>query len=127
MEPGALSPVHLGWLDAGARIGAAIILAFALGLERFVHKKPVDFRPFVIISLPSCALTIGIVEFAYSASAPELSVDPAKVVSGIMTGIGFLGAGAIFREQHAVQGAGSAASIWAAGATGTYAGLASYG
>lgn len=123
MEPGTLSPVHLSWLDAAARIIAAVVLSLALGLERFFHKKPVDFRPFVIISLASCALTIAIVEFAYRASDPELSIDPAKVVSGIMTGIGFLGAGAMFRERRVVQGAGSAAAIWAAGAMGIVCGL----
>lgn len=123
MELGTISPVHLSWFDAAARMGGALALSLALGFERFIHKKPIDFRPFVIIALASCALTIGIVEFAYRASDPELSVDPAKVASGIMTGIGFLGAGAIFREQHVVQGAGSAAAIWAAGATGIVCGL----
>lgn len=123
MEAGTISPVHLTWLDVAVRVAAALVLSFALGLERFVHKKPVDFRPFMIIGLASCALTIAIVEFAYRASDPELSVDPAKVVSGIMSGIGFLGAGALFREKHVVQGAGSAAAIWAAGALGVVCGF----
>lgn len=123
MEIGTFGPVHIGWIDALARLGAALLLSFVLGLERFLRKKPVDFRPFVIISLASCALTLGISEYAFRADDAQLSIDPAKVVSGVMTGIGFIGAGALFREEHTVFGAGSAASIWASGAIGLVCGL----
>lgn len=123
MEIGTFEPVHIGWLDALARIAAALLLSFMLGFERFVRKKPVDFRPFVIIALASCSLTLGISEYALRADDPQLSVDPAKVVSGVMTGIGFIGAGALFREEHTVLGAGSAASIWASGAIGLVCGF----
>lgn len=123
MEFGSLSPVHVSWIDALARVGAASLLSLALGIERFVHKKPVDFRPFVIIALASCALTLSITEFAYKADDAQLSIDPAKVLSGIMSGIGFIGAGALFREKHIVHGAGSAASIWASGAIGIVCGF----
>lgn len=123
MEPGTFAPLHLQWADVAARFGAALVLSLVLGIERFARRKPIDFRPFAIISLASCALTIGIIEFAFRADDPSLSIDPAKVISGIMTGIGFLGAGALFREKHIVQGAGSAASVWAAGAIGIVCGL----
>jgi len=123
MEPGTLSPLHIGWHDAGARVGAALLLSLALGIERFVHRKPIDLRPFLIIALTSCALAIAITEFAYRESDPDLSIDPAKVISGIMTGIGFLAASALFRERRVVQGAGSAAAIWASGAIGIVCGL----
>lgn len=125
MEMGAFGPVHISWVDALARVGAALLLSLALGIERFLHKKPVDFRPFVIIALASCAITLGIIELAYRTDDAQLSIDPAKVVSGVLTGIGFIGAGALFREQHTVHGAGSAASIWAAGAIGITCGLGS--
>ena len=52
-----------------------------------------------------------------------LAVDPSRVVQGILTGIGFIGAGALFREQHIVYGAGSATSIWASGAIGLICGF----
>lgn len=123
MEIGPYGPVHLSWLEGLARIAAALVLSLGLGLERFLRKKPVDFRPFVIIALASCALMIGIIEFAYRSDDQQLSIDPARVISGTLTGIGFIGAGALFREQHTVQGAGSAASIWAAGAIGICCGL----
>ena len=123
MEAGAFSPVHISWLDALARVGAACLLSLALGVERFVRKKPIDFRPFIIIALASCALTLSISEYAYRADDAQLSIDPAKVLSGIMSGIGFIGAGALFREKHVVHGAGSAASIWSSGAIGIVCGF----
>ena len=123
MDASAFHPVYITWLDVTLRVAAALVLSLALGLERFWRRKPVDFRPFVIIALASCALSLSIVEFAYRADDDSLSVDPAKVLSGVMSGIGFIGAGALFREEHAVQGAGSAAAIWASGAIGLVCGL----
>lgn len=110
-------------MDAILRLGAALLLSLALGMERFLRKKPIDFRPFVIIALASSALTVSIIEFAYGTQHERISIDPARVLSGVMTGIGFIGAGALFREDHTVYGAGSAASIWAAGAIGLICGL----
>ncbi len=123
MEAGAFGPVHVTWLDAIARIGAATLLSLALGMERFLRRKPIDFRPFVIIAVAACALTLGMSEFGHRTTDPQLSVDATRVVSGVMTGIGFIGAGALFRERYTVYGAGSAASIWASGAIGIISGF----
>lgn len=123
MEAGTFGPVHLTWLDVLARIGAALVLSLALGLERFLRKKPIDFRPFVIISLASCTLVLAVSEFGVKVNDTDLAVDASRVVQGILTGIGFIAAGALFREQHTVYGAGSATSIWAAGALGLICGF----
>lgn len=123
MEIGAFHPVHLTFPEAFLRMGGALALSLCLGLERFLRKKPIDFRPFVIISVASCALAIGIIEFAYGTDDETMSIDPGRVLSGVMSGIGFLGAGALFREDKTVHGAGSAASIWASGAIGLICGL----
>lgn len=123
MEPGTFFPVHLAWVDAIARIGFSILLALAIGIERFVHNKPVDFRPFVIISLSSCGLGLLVMQLPFTSADTNLSIDPAKVISGVMGGIGFLGAGALFRDGDIVKGAASAASIWSAGAIGLICGM----
>ena len=123
MEAGAFIPVNIGWADALARIAFSIVFALSIGVERFVYKKPVDFRPFVIISLSSCGLGLLVVELPFTSTDSNLSIDPAKVISGVMSGIGFLGAGALFREGDIVKGAGSAASIWSAGAIGLICGM----
>jgi len=116
-------PVTISFPEALLRVGLSILFALSIGVERFVHKKPVDFRPFVIISLASCGLGIIAVELPFTSGDPNLSVDPAKVISGVMSGIGFLGAGALFRQVDIVKGAGSAASVWAAGAIGLTCGM----
>lgn len=123
MESGTFAPINLGWLDVLLRIAAAIALSLALGVERFLRKKPIDFRPFVIIALASSTLVIGVSEYGFKVDDSALAVDPSRVVQGVLTGIGFIAAGALFREDHTVYGAGSATSIWAAGAIGLLCGF----
>lgn len=117
------TPVSLNWADMLTRLGAACLCAGVLSIERYLRKKPVDFRPFIIISVVSAALMIAITEFATTATNETFSIDPAKVFNGILSGIGFLGAGALFRDKDVVRGAGSAAAIWASGAIGIICGL----
>jgi len=125
MEPGTFSPEHISWTEAGARIACAIVLPFVIGLERFIRKKPIDFRPFVIISVAACGLSIASLELVHKTFDSQLVVDPTRTFEGVVTGIGFLGAGAMFREKNFVQGAGSAAAIWGAGAIGIVCGIGS--
>ncbi len=116
-------PSAMSWLDVALRLGFATILPLIIGLERFFHKKPIDFRPFVIISVAACGLLIGSVELLQSQSDDQAQIDPTRVIEGVITGIGFIGAGAMFRQGNYVQGAGSAASIWCAGAIGLVCGM----
>ena len=95
-------PDTISWTEALWRLGAATLLPFLIGLERFIRRKPIDFRPFVIISIAACALAIGAMELLESTSDPQSDIDPSRVF---------------------VQGAGSAASIWAAGAIGLICGF----
>jgi len=116
-------PDSISWAEALWRLGAATFLPFLIGLERFIRRKPIDFRPFVIISVGACGLAIGAMELVESTFDPQTQIDPSRIFEGVITGIGFLGAGAMFREGSFVQGAGSAASIWAAGAIGLVCGF----
>lgn len=123
MEAGLFSPLHLSWSEALLRLAAGALLPFLIGLDRFFRKKPIDFRPFVIVSLSACCLSLAIMELAHRASDPQVDVSPARVFSGVITGIGFLGAGAMFRENNYVKGAGSASAIWASGVIGIVCGI----
>ncbi|KTF67614.1 MgtC/SapB family protein [Sphingomonas sp. HT-1] len=123
MEPGTFSPIHIPWGEALLRIGASLLLPLLIGLERFLRRKPIDYCPFVIVSLGACALSLAILELAVRTRDPQLDVGPGRVFAGVITGIGFLGAGAMFREENYVKGAGSAASIWAAGVIGILCGI----
>lgn len=116
-------PEAITLVDAFWRLGAATLFPFLIGLERFLRRKPIDFRPFVIISVAACGLAIGAMELVESSADPQTRIDPSRVFEGVITGIGFLGAGAMFRRGSFVQGAGSAAAIWAAGAIGLICGF----
>ena len=110
-------------IDFVLRMGAATLLPFLIGMERFLRRKPIDFRPFVIISVSACGLAVGAMEMMAQTAAPQAQIDPSRVFEGVITGIGFLGAGAMFRRGSFVQGAGSASAIWAAGAIGLICGF----
>lgn len=77
----------------------------------------------MIVSRAACALSLSIMELAKRSSGPDVDLGLSRVFSGVITGIGFLGAGAMFRKDTFVKGAGSAASIWAAGAIGLICGV----
>lgn len=113
-----LSPQTMPWLDAIFRLAAATFLPLLIGLERLSRQKPIDFRPFIIISVGACGLLIASIELLHMLADPQFRLDPTRVIQGVITGIGFLGAGAMFREGSYVQGAGSAAAMWSAGAIG---------
>ena len=117
------TPSTIEWIDVALRMGAATLLPFLIGVERFVHRKPIDFRPFVIISVAAAGLLIGSTELLQSNDDSQARIDPTRVIEGVITGIGFIGAGAMFREGNFVQGAGSAAAIWCAGAIGLVCGM----
>lgn len=123
MTGGMFAPQTLDWLTFGIRMGAAALLPLLIGLERFVRRKPIDFRPFVIISVGACGLAVCTLELMPGAYPERVEIDPSRVLEGVITGIGFLGAAAMFREGSFVQGAGSAASIWVAGAIGLACGF----
>lgn len=114
----AFAPQTITWADALLRLFAATALPLIIGLERFFRRKPIDFRPFIIISVGACGLLLASTELLQATADPQSRIDPTRVIQGVITGIGFLGAGAMFRKGSFVQGAGSAAAIWAAGAVG---------
>ena len=118
-----LAPDSLSWTTSLLRLLAATLLPLAIGLERFLARKPIDFRPYVVISVVSCALMLGTSDYLLTFSSPAPSIDPTRVMQGVITGIGFLGAGAMYRDGDYVKGAGTAASIWSAGAIGLVCGV----
>lgn len=117
------APDTMSWAQALLRLAMATVLPLLIGLERYSRNKPIDFRPFVIISVGACGLVIASMEMLLAINDPNSIMDPTRVIQGVITGIGFLGAGAMFREGNFVQGAGSAAAIWVAGVIGLTCGM----
>lgn len=95
----------------------AVALGGVVGIERELIHKPAGLRTHMLVSLGSCLFTIVSIGFSF---------DPARIASGIVAGIGFIGAGTIWAEKDKVQGITTAASLWATAAIGLTVGIGDY-
>jgi len=105
------------------RIMAAAILGAIVGLQRETTHKPAGLRTHMLVSLSTAV-------FVISSAALGLSTEGvSRVIQGIVTGIGFIGAGSILKvsDQHEVKGLTTAASVWMTAAIGVTVGLGSLG
>ena len=110
-------------IEAVLRLLLATFLGAVIGFQRERAHKPAGLRTHILISLGSALFTIvSIMGFTGT-------VDPARVAAGVVTGVGFLGAGVIFRGMRGdipIVGLTTAASIWVAAAIGIAAGAGMY-
>jgi putative Mg2+ transporter-C (MgtC) family protein len=106
--------------DLAARMLIAAVLGAAIGLEREIHEHPAGMRTHLLVALGSAIFTeLSIYGFAATTTAP---IDPSRVAAQIVSGIGFLGAGAILKYGTSIRGLTTAASLWTAAAIGMAAG-----
>lgn len=110
-------------------LGSAWAAGGVVGLERSYHGRAAGFRTHALVALSAAAVMIitrqpQLISGASTSSVSRL--DPTHIAQGVMTGVGFLGAGVIFKEGVSVQGLTTAASIWATAAAGVLFGLALY-
>ncbi len=104
------------YLDCVVRISAGFFCGLLLGLERKKRQHTVGLRTLILISM-SCSLMGILSGYAATVSAAH-SGDPTRIMAGVVTGIGFLGGGAIMRQGLNIRGLTSAAVIWTAAALG---------
>ncbi|SDL45350.1 putative Mg2+ transporter-C (MgtC) family protein [Franzmannia pantelleriensis] len=108
-------------------LGAAWLAGSLIGLERSYHGRPAGFRTHALVCLASALLMMVTTHqgqwFGASVPASAVTTDPTRMAQGIMTGIGFLGAGVIFKEGLTVRGLTTAASIWMTAALGILYGI----
>ncbi|MEN9903942.1 MAG: hypothetical protein RLZZ555_507 [Pseudomonadota bacterium] len=112
-----------------ANLFGALLLGLLVGYERSYHSRAAGMRTYGIVCMASCALTVfaGYPGFWWGqADTAHLPIDPTRVVQGIVTGIGFLGAGVIMRDGLTISGLTTAASIWASSAIGVLVGVGFY-
>jgi len=121
------------WTSEYFEMALHLVVALAaggiIGIERSYHGRPAGFRTHAIVCLASSMLMILTVYHArwFEASFLErVAIDPTRMAQGIMTGIGFLGAGVIMREGLTVRGLTTAASIWITAAIGILIGVGFY-
>jgi putative Mg2+ transporter-C (MgtC) family protein len=100
----------------------ASLLGGLIGLEREVHGRPAGFRTHLLVALGSCLFVISSIHFyelyGNRGGSGPLGVDPSRIAAQVVTGIGFLGAGAIIREGASIRGLTTAACLWVAAAIG---------
>ncbi|RYY79515.1 MAG: MgtC/SapB family protein [Moraxellaceae bacterium] len=105
---------------------SALVAGAAIGLERSFHGRPAGFRTHTLVCLTSSLLmlvTLYQSQWMPGAAHDMIRIDPTRTAQGIMTGIGFLGAGVIFKEGLSVRGLTTAASIWITAAIGVLMGI----
>lgn len=113
------------------RLLLASLLGGIIGLEREIHGRPAGFRTHLLVSLGSSLFVVSSIEFYwvfgnFNGTLP-VGVDPGRVAAQVVTGIGFLGAGAIIRENASVRGLTTAACLWIASAIGIACGIGLFG
>ena len=114
----------------------ALLLGFIVGYERSYHGRAAGMRTYGLVCVASCAVTViagypnswygGAVLLQQAATATPMP-DPTRVIQGIVTGVGFLGAGVIMKEGLNISGLTTAASIWSASVIGILVGIGFYG
>ncbi|MGZ8289775.1 MAG: MgtC/SapB family protein [Telluria sp.] len=111
-------------------MAGALALGLVVGYERSYHGRAAGMRTYGLVCMASAALmaVAGNPDswFAGQHAAVYSQVDPTRVMQGIVTGIGFLGAGVIMREGFSISGLTTAASIWASSAIGIMVGVGLY-
>ncbi len=107
---------------------AALAAGAVIGTERSVHGRAAGFRTHSLVCMSSAVLMIVTVSVSHwvPLGNGEIRMDPTRMAQGIMTGIGFLGAGVIFKEGLTVRGLTTAASIWTTAAIGILMGTGLY-
>jgi putative Mg2+ transporter-C (MgtC) family protein len=129
--------VHLYWSQAELQTNAlvllhllgALLLGLLVGYERSYHGRAAGMRTYGLVCMASCALTIiaGYPNSWYGGHGAAVAlVDPTRVIQGVVTGIGFLGAGVIMRSGFNISGLTTAASIWASSVIGIMVGVGFY-
>jgi len=111
------------------RLVAALAAGGLIGLERSHRGRPAGFRTHALVCLASSLLmlvTVYETHWMPDSSTAQVVLDPTRMAQGIMTGIGFLGAGAIIKEGFTVRGLTTAASIWITAAIGILTGIGFY-
>ena len=96
----------------------AFVLCSLIGLERQFRQKAAGFRTHVLVGLGSCAFTLVSVYGFAAVLGDDVRLDPSRIAAQIVSGIGFLGAGVIFKGRNVVRGLTTAATIWVAAAVG---------
>lgn len=112
-----------------ANLAFALLLGLFVGYERSYHGRAAGMRTYALVCMASAGLMIvtGYAPYWFGGQAHPGELVPTQVIQGIVTGIGFLGAGVIMKEGFNISGLTTAASIWASSSIGILVGVGMYG
>lgn len=119
----------LDFYDIVLRIGSATLCGGVLGWEREARDKPAGLRTNMLVAIGAATATIAAMDLYASLSSESSggnSGDPIRIISGVIGGLGFLGAGAILQSGGRIQGMTTAATIWVVGGLGVACGLGNF-
>ena len=119
----------LSWWEVLARLALAGALGGAIGFERELRDHEAGFRTHLLVAVGSAAFTLvsayGFRDFQYGRGT-GFTLDPTRIAAQIVTGIGFLGAGAIIRQGASIRGLTTAATLWVVASIGLASGAGYY-
>jgi putative Mg2+ transporter-C (MgtC) family protein len=126
----AASLPTLSWNDEVLRLGLAALLGGIIGVEREFREREAGLRTHMLVAVGAALFTVisafGFRDVLGSGSGSLVRLDPSRISAQIVSGIGFLGAGAIIRQGLSIRGLTTAATLWAVAAIGMAAGAGSY-
>ena len=107
------------------RLVLSVILGGGVGFERQIHRRAAGLRTHILVCLGSCLIMLTSL-YIFDIYKDKVPLDPTRIAAGVITGIGFLGAGTIIREREQVKGLTTAASLWVISAIGLAVGCGFY-
>ena len=121
--------MDIGWQDILLRLGFATLVGMAVGLNRDLQNKPTGMRTLGLVSLGAALVTLATIDFGRISDNPDaLSRVVQGVIQGVLTGVGFIGAGVILRDRKGftVHGLTTAATVWVTASLGIASALAAW-
>ena len=122
-------PLTPSWWDIGTRIMLTLVAGGLIGLDRERGGHAAGFRTTILVALAACLAMIqaNLLLSVYGKTPGSFTqMDVLRFPLGVLTGVGFIGGGAILKQGSTVQGTATAASLWSTGAIGVSVGLGSY-
>lgn len=107
------------------RLVLSIVLSGFIGSERQIHRRTAGLRTHILVCLGSCLIML-ISLYIFEVYKNKVPLDPSRIAAGVITGIGFLGAGTIIRDREGVKGLTTAASLWVVAGIGLAVGCGFY-
>jgi putative Mg2+ transporter-C (MgtC) family protein len=123
-----MGDTHFTWTEVTVRLVAALAAGGAIGLDREWLQKPAGLKTHMLFALACAMMSIMALEIYFAELDRGLGGNPdaTRILQGIITGMSFLGAGAIIRGQHKVHGLTTGAGVWLAGGLGIVFGVGQY-